>query len=203
MSVRIVILVEGGTEKAFFPVLRQFLATRLAGRMPNLDPLPCDGRIPKGSELCRRVTNLLRGKEAADAVIALSDVYTGSGDFENASDAKLKMQDWVGNEPRFYPHVALYDFEAWLLPYWPAIQELAGSNRAVPAIHPETVNHAHPPARVLEEVFRTGTRAKRYVKPRDALRILRNKDLAVAAQCCPELKSFLDTILTLAGSAPL
>ncbi len=112
MSVRIVILVEGGTEKAFFPVLRQFLATRLAGRMPNLDPLPCDGRIPKGSELCRRVTNLLRGKEAADAVIALSDVYTGSGDFENASDAKLKMQDWVGNEPRFYPHVALYDFEA-------------------------------------------------------------------------------------------
>jgi len=115
--------------------------------MPNLDPLPCDGRIPKGSELCRRVTNLLRGKEAADAVIALSDVYTGSGDFENASDAKLKMQDWVGNEPRFYPHVALYDFEAWLLPYWPAIQELAGSNRAVPAIHPETVNHAHPCSR--------------------------------------------------------
>ncbi len=203
MSVRIAILVEGGTVKAFFPVLREFLATRLAGRMPKLDPLPCDGRIPKGNELSRRVTNLLRGSSAADAVIALTDVYTGTCDFKDASDAKGKMRAWVGDEPRFHPHVALHDFEAWLLPFWPAIQELAGSDRAAPAIHPETVNHMNPPAHVLAEVFRTGTRAKRYVKPRDALRILRKKDLTVAAQACPEMKSFLDRILTLAGGSPL
>jgi hypothetical protein len=203
MSVRIAILVEGGTEKAFFPILREFLATRLAGRMPNLDPLPCDGRIPKGNELSRRVKNLLRGSSAADAVIALTDVYTGSDDFQDASDAKAKMLDWVGEEPRFHPHVALHDFEAWLLPFWPTIQELSGSNHKAPAINPETVNHMNPPARILAEVFRTGTRGKRYVKPRDALRILRNKDLTVAAQVCPELKSFLDTILTLAGGSSL
>jgi hypothetical protein len=203
MSVRIAILVEGGTEKAFFPILREFLATRLAGRMPNLDPLPCDGRIPKGDELSRRVKNLLRGSSAADAVIALTDVYTGSDDFQDASDAKAKMLDWVGEEPRFHPHVALHDFEAWLLPFWPTIQELSGSNHVAPAINPETVNHMNPPARILAEVFRTGTRGKRYVKPRDALRILRNKDLTVAAQVCPELKSFLDTSLTLAGGSSL
>jgi hypothetical protein len=184
-------------------VLRQFLVTRLAGHMPNLDPLPCDGRIPKGSELRRRVANLLRGSSPADAVIALTDIYTGSDDFKDASDAKAKMRAWVEDEPRFHPHVALHDFEAWLLPYWPAVQDLAGSNRAAPTVHPETVNHMNPPARVLAEVFRTGTHGKRYVKPRDARRILRNKDLSVAAQACPELKSFLDTILTLAGGSPL
>jgi Domain of unknown function (DUF4276) len=203
MSFRIAILVEGGTEKAFFPVLREFLTTRLAGRMPNLDPMPCDGRIPKGNELCRRVRHLLRGRSAADAVIALTDVYTGSDDFQDADDAKAKMLAWVGEEPRFHPHVALHDFEAWLLPFWPAIQELSGSNRVAPAINPETVNHMNPPARVLAEVFRTGSRAKRYVKPRDALRVLRNKDLTVAAQACAELRLFLNRILTLAGGSPL
>src|SRR6266446_4655280 len=132
--VRIAILVEGSTERAFFPILRGFLTSQLAGHMPRLDPLPCDGRIPKGHELRRRVMNLLRGGNAADAVIALSDVYTGSNDFTDADDAKAKMREWVGDEPRFHPHVALHDFEAWLLPFWPAIQELAGSDRAAPAI---------------------------------------------------------------------
>jgi Domain of unknown function (DUF4276) len=203
MTVRIAILIEGGTEKAFFPVLRDFLAAQLAGRMPNLDRVPYDGRIPKGDQLRRRVTNLLRGRSAADVVIALTDVYTGSRDFQDADDAKAKMRAWVGEEPRFHPHVALHDFEAWLLPFWPAIQELAGSDRAPPAVHPETVNHIRPPARVLAEIFRTGVRGKAYAKTRDALRILRNKDLAVAANACPELRSFLNTILTLAGGSPL
>ncbi len=203
MSVQIAILVEGGTEKAFFPILREFLATRLTGRMPKLDPVPYDGRIPKGDRLSRRVTNLLRGSNAADAVVAITDIYTGSDDFSDADDAKAKMRAWVGDEPRFYPHVALHDFEAWLLPFWPVIQELAGSNRVIPGNHPETVNHQKPPARVLAEVFRTGSRARAYVKTRDALRILRNKDLRVAADACPELRSFLNTILTLSGGSPL
>jgi hypothetical protein len=110
MSVRIAILIEGRTEQVFLPVLREFLKPRLEGRMPKLDPLPCDGRIPKEHELRRRVKNLLR--DGLDLVIALSDVYTGTKDFHDAADAKAKMKSWVGPEPRFHPHVALHDFEA-------------------------------------------------------------------------------------------
>ena len=33
------------------------------------------------------------------------------------------MREWVGVEKRFYPHVALHDFEAWLLPYWEKIKK--------------------------------------------------------------------------------
>jgi hypothetical protein len=108
MSVRIAILVEGGTEKAFFPVLREFLATRLAGRMPNLDPLPCDGRIPKDDKLRRLVANLLHGKAAADAVIALTDVYTGWNDFNDAEDAKVKKCRPGSEMNRVSIHTSLY-----------------------------------------------------------------------------------------------
>jgi hypothetical protein len=45
--------------------------------MPTLDFVPYDGRIPTGDKLRRVVANLqtLRTKPA-DAVIALTDVYT-------------------------------------------------------------------------------------------------------------------------------
>lgn len=198
---RIAILVEGETEQAFMPKLRDFLQVRLPGRMPKLDPVAYDGRIPTGEKLRRVVERLLdSGAQSADAVIALTDVYTGIRDFVDADDAKGKMRQWVGNEPRFFPHVAQYDFEAWLLPYWTDIQRLAGHNRAVPAGNPERVNHTKPPAYHLKEVFRTGNKGKAYVKPRDAGRILRDNDLLVSAQACSELKAFLNTILTQCGA---
>jgi hypothetical protein len=129
---RIEILVEGKTESAFKPVLLNFLRSRLPGAMPRLHFMPYDGRIPKEDKLRRVVENLLSGREPADAVIALTDVYTGTGDFADANDAKNKMQQWVGNAAEFYPHVALHDFEAWLLPYWSDIVKLAGHSLNCP-----------------------------------------------------------------------
>src|ERR1700722_5692626 len=139
-AMRIAILVEGRTERAFKPHLVEFLKTRLAGKMPKLDMVPYDGRIPTGEKLKRVVENLLNDKkQPAEAVIALTDVYTGSTppEFPTARDAKDKRRQWVGVEPRFHPHVALHDFEAWLLPYWTKIQKLTGSNRKVPGVNAE------------------------------------------------------------------
>jgi hypothetical protein len=140
---KITLIVEGKTEKAFLPHLRKFLENRLTGRMPRLDVNPFDGRIPTAEKLKRNVNILLNGKYPSDHVIALTDVYTGSKppEFSNAEDAKGKMRQWVGDEPRFHPHVALHDFEAWLLPYWSAIQKLAGHNKKAPSGKPETINH--------------------------------------------------------------
>lgn len=135
-----------------------------------------------------------------DAVIALTDVYTGTNDFLDAADAKRKMRAWVGDNERFYPHAAQHDFEAWLLPYWSDIQALAGHNKAAPPGRPESVNHDRPPSYHIREIFRVGTCRDAYSKPRDAARILRGKDLSEAARKCPELKAFLNTILTLSGA---
>jgi hypothetical protein len=120
----------------------------------------------------------------------LTDVYTGSQppEFLDAADAKNKMRQWVGHEPRFHPHVALHDFEVWLLPYWASIQKLAGHNQKAPAGKPETVNHRNSPAHRIKTIFEIGTCRDSYVKPRDAGRILSNNDLSAAVAACPELK---------------
>lgn len=198
---KIALIVEGKTETAFLPHLRRFLETRLGGNMPKLDCLPCDGRIPVKDKLKRVVQNFLSGRNAADHVIALTDVYTGSRppDFTDALDAKNKMRRWVGAEPRFHPHAAQYDFEAWLLPYWPTIQKLARHNQAAPGMNPEKINHENPPAHRIKAIFEAGQCRDSYVKPRDAGRILRDNDLSVSVAQCTELKAFLNTIISICG----
>ncbi len=181
-----------------------FLTARLAGGMPKLDFVPYDGRIPKGPKLRRVVENLLgSGERPADAVIALTDVYTGTRDFRNANDAKQQMQAWVGNNPNFFPHASQHDFEAWLLPFWARVQDLAGHNKAAPAGAPELVTNQNPPSYRIAEIFRIGSRGRAYVKPRDAARILQGQDLGVSAAACPELKSFLNRIISICGGEPL
>ena len=203
--VKIAIIVEGKTEKVFLPHLRTFLSSRLAGRMPRLDPLVYDGRIPKEDKLKRLVQNEFQGRNAADHVVALTDVYTGTNppDFLDAADAKTKMRQWVGNEPRFHPHAAQHDFEAWLLPYWSTIQRIAGHNKAAPLGQPEQVNHNNPPACRIKEIFEIGKCRDSYVKPRDAGKILDQNDLSVAINVCDELKAFVNTILRISGGSEI
>jgi hypothetical protein len=173
--------------------------------MPRIDPVPFDGTIPQGDKLKRIVMQLLSGKNAADHVVALTDVYTGTSppQFKDAAAARAAMRDWVGKEPRFHPHAAQYDFEAWLLPYWPSIQKLAGHNKKAPPGNPENVNHNRPPAYRIKEIFEVGTCRGSYVKPRDAGRILKENDLAVAVSACEELKALVNTILGLCGGHPV
>jgi hypothetical protein len=198
---KITIIIEGETEDAFIPILREFLKKRLPNNMPRLDPLPYYGRIPKEEKLKRVVQNVLNGPNASDHVIALTDIYTGSTppDFISAQDAKNKMRQWVGATARFHAHVAQHDFEAWLIPYWKTIQKLSGSNRKQPSANPETINHNNPPAHRLIEVFEAGKCRDSYNKPRDGSRILRENDLSVSINQCSELKAFVNTILSVSG----
>ena len=191
----IAILVEGKTELVFMPKLRDFIKPRVQ-QMPRLHAIPFDGRIPKEAKLRRLVENLLSDHEV---VIALTDVYTGTQDFHDAAEAKIKMKTWVENNPKFYPHVALHDFEAWLLPYWLTIQKLAGHNKSAPSGQPEQVNHHNPPSYRIKEIFEIGKSRDSYIKTRDAKRILEKNDLLISANACPELKAFLNTILSLCG----
>lgn len=200
---KIAILVEGATEVAFREKLRDFLQNRLVGKMPQLTFIPQNGRIPKEKKLKRVVENLLSGQSAYDAVIALTDVYTGTKDFKDAEDAKNKMMDWVDNNPQFYPHTALHDFEAWLLPYWSTIQKIAKHNRSAPSGCPETVNHNQPPAYHIKEIFHVGKVKKDYNKPIHGKKILEKEDLMIAIQACPELKAFVNQIISLCDESKI
>jgi len=192
---KIAILVEGATEAAFKKKLHEFLQSRLQ-KMPKLRFIPQGGGIPTEDDLKRLVEYLLNNS-GYDAVIALTDVYTGKQHFKDANDAKQKMRTWVGKNPNFYPHTASHDFEAWLLPYWTTIQKLAKHNLSAPSGWPETVNHQRPPSYWIRDIFSSGTRGKDYNKVIDGVAILRNNDLMVAIKACPELKAFVNRIISL------
>lgn len=202
---KIAVLIEGRTEKAFKPFLNAFLEDYLGGRMPKLDFVPQDGGLPTHGKLKRVVENLLSGRQAADEVIGLTDVYTGHPPplFLDANDAKQKMTKWVGNNPKFHPHTALHDFESWLILYWTKIQKLAKSNRTRPGQNPETVNHNNPPAYRIKEIFEIGGCKKSYSKTIDGPRILRGESLLTSIDQCSELKSFVNRIIMLSGGTAL
>lgn len=194
---KIAVLVEGATEEMFREHLRAFLKQQLGNSLPKLDFKPQGKALPKQEKMQKVVANLC---ESYDAVIALSDVY--GTDFISAEDAKQTMRQWAANTDKFYAHVALHDFEAWLLPYWSVIQELTGTSRKPPSAQPEIVNNDKPPSFYVKEAFEIGQKSGRcrsYKKTIDSGRILRGRDLTIAANACPELKSFLNTILRLCG----
>lgn len=202
-GVKITLIVEGDTEKAFLPHLRAFLAKKLENSMPNITPYSCDGGVYTEEKLKRTVETLLSGKKPADHVIALTDVYTGDKRYKDAADAKAKMRSWVGKDnARFHPHAAQYDFEAWLLPYWDTIQKLAKHNKKAPPGNPESVNHDKSPAYHIKEIFALG-KVRAYVKPREAKLILEKNGLEEAIRQCPELKALVNTILTVCGADPI
>jgi hypothetical protein len=196
---KIVIMVEGRTERAFMPILRPFLESRLGGRMPRLRTQVHDGAVPTGDKLKRAVEALLTGRDPWDHVIWLTDLYPGRNLWTTAAEAKERASAWVGDTLRFHPHTACHDFEAWLLPYWPRIMQLAKTNRSAPAGPPELVNHNTPPAYWIKEAYRVGAARKDYKKAIDAAKILKDQDLMVAIRACPELKSFVNRILALSG----
>ena len=194
---KISLIVEGKTEKAFVPKLREYLQTLIPGNMPVLHSVPQNGRIPSSEKLDKLVNSILRhGKNPADHVIALTDVYP---DYTDAADAKVKMRQSVKNQTHFHAHAAQYEFEAWLLPYWGRIQQLANHNQSAPGGSPEQVNHQNPPSSRIKDILHRGNNRYDYVKDRDALRILKDSDLSIAIQQCPELKSLVNTILKICG----
>ena len=191
---KIVLLVEGGTEKAFINHLRTFINRRLPpDQSPKLKAVCFNGEIERGAKLERAV----RGQFAngADYVIGLTDVYPK---FNSAAEAKALLTS-EARDDRFRAHAAQYDFEAWLLPFWKTIQKRSKTNAQPFAANPETVNGTKPPSKRLRELYAKG--GGYYSKTREVNEILsvKDNDLAVAAAACKELRLFLNTILELCG----
>ncbi len=193
----VILLAEGETEKALTNKLKAFFDERagvegkpriaLRSRVIQLRP----------EKLHRQVRLELADSRTA-AVVGLVDVFPK---FADASEAKKFLQEAVGDEPRFYPHAAQYDVEAWLLPYWDVICRRVGVKHNRPGDNPELVDRERPPSKRLAELYATVKR--KYIKPIEMDNILRDQDLTVAASQCAELKSLLNTLLTLGGLSAL
>jgi hypothetical protein len=198
--VTIVLLVEGDTEKAVKEPVKHFLDERaVAEGRPKVALRVKATMTPSLSKLRGRIRLELSDPQVI-AVVGLINVYPN---FHSAEEAKAFLRQAAENTPRFYPHAAQYDVEAWLLPYWDAICKRLGVRQNAPGPHPEEVDLSSPPSQRLQELYRLAKPPRRYVKPIEMAAILRGKDLTVAAGRCPEFRALLNTLLTLGGLRPL
>ncbi len=197
----IVLLVEGATETALKHKLKAFLDTRAEREgHPKVALRTRDIMSPSEAKLRGRIRLELRDPQV-EAVVGLIDVYP---EFTSATKAKEFLRRAADGEPHFYPHVAQYEVEAWLLPYWDTICQRVGVQQKLPGQHPEQVNLNKPPSKRLATLYRLAKpRPRKYVKTIEMAAILHDKDLTIAASQCPELKSLLNTLLTLGNLTPL
>jgi hypothetical protein len=59
------------------------------------------------------------------------------------------------------------------------------------------VNHQKPPSYWIKEIFSTGKCRRDYNKVIDGVAILKDNDLMIAIKPCPELKAFVNRIISL------
>jgi hypothetical protein len=192
----IVLLAEGRTEVALRGPLKEFLDARAALRgCPRVALRIKDIMTLNEGKLRARIRNELAQADVT-GVIGLIDVYPN---FQNAAAARDFLRGAAGDEPRFHPHAAQYEVEAWLLPYWSDICCRLGVRHTAPATQPELVNDIRPPSAWLAELYRLANPPRKYTKPIEMAAILKGKDLTVAANQCAELKALLNTLLNLSG----
>ena len=193
----IVLLVEGGTERALTDKIKEFLDQRAeAHGLPRIALQTRKIKSINPDALGRQIELQLQ-TPGITAVVGLIDVFPK---FRNAGEAKnflRRTANKAGVTQGFYAHAAQYDVEAWLLPYWEDICRHVGVKQGSPSGNPEQVNDIRPPSYHLKDLYQRAKPPHKYVKTTEMPAILKNKDLTISANACPELKSLLNTLLTL------
>jgi len=191
----IVLLVEGSTEKALTNKIKQFLDGRAqAHGQPRIALKPKPLISLREDELTRRI-RLESQDPRVTAVVGLIDVFPN---FKHAGEARDFLQhaaNRAGAGQRFHAHAAQYDVEAWLLPYWDDICRRIDVQQGHPGNNPELVDDTRPPSYRLRELYRRAKPPRKYRKTIEMPVILEGRDLTIAANACPELKSLLNTLL--------
>ncbi len=199
----IVLLVEGHTEKALTNKIKEFLDERAQTyRRPKVALRPKPLMSLREDELVRRIRLELQNPQVT-GIVGLIDVFPA---FKNAEEAKgflRRAANQAGVAQRFYTHAAQYDVEAWLLPYWDDICQRVGVQQGRPRNDPELVDDTKPPSRRLMELYMRTKPPRKYRKTIEMPAILKDKDLTVSANACPEFKSLLNTLLMLSDLPPL
>ena len=195
---RIVLLCEGKTERAFKVALKGFLDRHCEEEQHprvGLDAIELKG--PRAWDCERIVDRLEMNAPKSDVlgVVGLVDVYPR---FSDAKEAREYLRNCVKNSDlkgRFHAHAAQHDVEAWLLPFWNDICRRLSVSAKMPRANPEDVNNGKPPSKHLAELY---SRARRtYEKVIEAPRILKGHQIEEAATKCPELQSLLNTLKVL------
>lgn len=186
------VYVEGPSDKLGLEALLRDETADWRQRRIGFRLLPLYGKGNILREIGRK-TQLALDKGGIDHVFALVDLFPGHTDAESLRQELRNLVEprW---HSRFHAHVAVHDFEAWVL----ASREELGKRLGMANLHgfnsPETINDQKPPAEHLKELFIRHQRT--YQKEVDGPAILRRTTPAVISSQCPNFQLFYNDLLT-------
>lgn len=191
---RIVVLCEGTTEAALKGAIHEFVNRRTStGGRTGIATRSMDGHVLR--KKLPKLIDLYGALNDVRGIIALTDVYPR---FRSANEARGSLQrlaDTSAHVEKFRAHAAQFELEAWLMPFWSEIARSLRLRARPPGAKPEEINDENPPSKRLATLY---TQAKQhYEKVIDGPKWLTAERLERAANECPELKSFFNSLLEL------
>ena len=203
---KFILFAEGHTEKRALPAfLKRWLDPRL--REPvGLKVVRFEGWADYLHDIAKKVALHLDPPEGQDviAAIGLIDLY-GPTIYPSSHTSVAQRLSWgqahfnslVGNA-RFHQHFAVHETEAWLF----SEPHIFPVNLPAGCTNPETIDSNRPPARLLNELYRTQLK-RPYKKVVDGFNLFSRLAPDVAADRCPYLNLLLQDMLASARSAGL
>lgn len=114
---------------------------------------------------------------------------------ERVRDALIERID-PGYRARFYPHVAVYETEAWILADEGPLAKRLRDSSIGPWPYPEVVNDEKPPSVVIDGLF-LRSKGSRYRKVKDGVPLLKALDFKKVYSKCPFFRKFVDELMAL------
>ena len=196
---RIKILCEGRTEEG----LRKLLAKAVDIQGCGIKIKPYEGI----ATLLRKLDDQIKAELLSDAqvVFCLVDYYHYPLPSEKEhlpfpqrlKAIKSNMLEQIDASRRsvVHCHVVVYEVEAWILADEQVLVQRLKTKSLSFWNQPETVNDMKPPAKVLEELFRTRLK-RRYDKYKDGVDLLGKIDWQKVYAKCPTFQQLVDDLRT-------
>ncbi len=203
---KIVLFVEGWTEKALPLFLKRWLDPQLAPYTIAVTPVRFNGVNDFLDNLANKA-RLHLDAPGTIVVVGLLDLYGLRLAYPKHADrdqkiafARMEITNRIEKayRPRFRQHFAVHETEAWFLS-----DPLLFSAITLPdkCARPEEIDFDEPPSKLLDRLFsQKGGRG--YKKTTMARNLLLKLDPMLVYQKCPNFKLMMDDILTFAHPAP-
>jgi hypothetical protein len=196
---RIVVLCEGETEVV---AVRHFIAPRWEAdglQSVGLNGIDLRAKLPDVGKFATRYLN----DTAVLAVFTLVDLYKMNKVVHRPNDdleQKVeRVRDWLREQvrhpraSRFFPHVCVYETEAWILAEGRALAERLGDAKIRPEANAESKNLQNPPSKRLNDLFvRHGKQS--YRKIVDGTPLFKRMAFDPVHESCLYFRAFYDDL---------
>ena len=201
---KIVLLVEGDTEKKVLP---EFLQRWLKGKMeplPAIFPVNTKGCGNQLKECAFRASMHLESRDVLGVIGLLDlqgpDCQPHCTTTTQRRDHLRKSLEQEVNSPHFRQHFAIQELEAWLLSDPNIFPTEVKKTLLKKVTRPETLQGNDLPGKLLERLYLEKTK-RTYKKTSHGAELFAKLDPDHAAAKCPALKALLDDLLKFAASA--